>query len=485
MNDVPPSEQRRELRVDVSLQVKLRFTDVERFRLFSIKDLSAGGIFVVSETPKPVGDIVQVVLYPPGIELGLPLYGTVVHVVTTAQAAEHGGQPGMGLRFEELDTEARESLVGLMNTVLSAFEEARVAGPVAVPPPNRSLPLREPSPDTDEPDDGELDLTIVVAQQPLSDIPVDHVPQHRAVPRAPMASASARPKPPQSPPLERRAAQRFAARTVVRLRFSDANLFRDFYTRDVSRGGLFVSTQEPLDPMTDVDLVLVLPNASELSIEGRVVRSVRSAAGLPADQVGMAIEFTNLSLEKRAEINRHIEDLSARRGGGERLGRVKPVAGVLVSYESPADLQRVVRGDLRHRRLFVASEEVRPVGTPIVVNLQAPQLPEGIQLQGEVAEIIDRDSGGGRAGMVVRLVDLTDELLADLDFRVKPMPTVTAGSASKATKLADAANEDLRAGKRASAIANLKLALSFDPRNYACKKLLDELLAQMPAKPTK
>lgn len=481
MNDVPPNDQRREQRVDVSLQVKLRFTDVDRFRLFSTKDLSAGGIFVVSDTPKPIGDIVQVVLYPPGIELGLPLYGTVAHVVTVEQAAAQGLRAGMGLRFDDLDAEARESLISLMDTVLGAFEEARQAGPVSVPRPNLALPTADEDATDHEEEDDDDGVTIVVPRAPLSEIPVDRIPHGRAPIRAPEMRPSA-PQPPPSPGLDRRAAPRVAARTVVRLRFADADLFRDFYTKDVSRGGLFVATPDPLAPMTEVELVLVLPSGAELSLEGRVVRTVAQGPGVPAEQVGMGIEFTNLTLEKRAEITRQVEDLSSRRSGGERLGRVKPVAGVLVRYESPADLQRVVRGDLRHRRLFVASEEVRPVGTPIVVNLQAPQLPEGISLQGEVAEIVERDSPGGRPGMVVRLVDLTDELLADLDFRVRPTPAVSAGSASKASKLADAAREDLRTGKRASAIANLKLALSFDPRNYSYKKLLDELVAQLPSK---
>src|SRR5258706_560760 len=168
--------------------------------------------------------------------------------------------------------------------------------------------------------------------------------------------------------------------------------------------------------------------------------------------------------------------------GVERLGRVRPVAAAQVRYDSPLDFVRVVRGELRHRRLFVATEDPRPVGTQVQATLTAPQLPDGLQLQGEVESVMDRAEAqrqGSRAGMYLRLTDLTDEQLADLELRVKGNANPIA--MTKAAKLAQAANDDLKEGKRSSAIANLKLALSFDPTNRDHKKLLDELVAEQNA----
>jgi uncharacterized protein (TIGR02266 family) len=79
---------------------------------------------------------------------------------------------------------------------------------------------------------------------------------------------------------------------------SDSN----FYTglaEDVSRGGVFVATQEPLPPGTIVLLFFVLAGGRTLRAEG-VVRWLRSAATSAAP--GMGVAFTSLGDEERQAI---------------------------------------------------------------------------------------------------------------------------------------------------------------------------------------
>lgn len=546
MSDAVQGDQRRDRRIDASLQVKLRFADVERFRIFTTKDLSAGGLFVVTETPKPVGSVVQLVMYPPGIELGLPIYGDVVRVVTPQQAAERGVRPGMGIRFEDLDAEARSSLIALVETVLQAFEDSK-------PPPATEIPaaagdglratfvdeaqegaemLTDAAPDEPEeatviapaPSWGGSDRTDDASPQswggervdpsaphswggdglfdaesapPLAPIPQSSLaPAAFTLPRswdgerseASAVRAASTPPPPRPPraippppprPPERRSTDRLPTRTAVRLRFADAKLFREFYTKDVSRGGVFICTPQPLPEGSEVELLLALPLGGELRLEGRVARSAAPGPQTAPDAAGMGVEFTNLTHEKRAEINRHLEEMMSRRSPSEKLGRVRPVSAAQVRYDSPLDFVKVVRGELRHRRLFVGTDEPRPVGTQLQVFLQAPQIPDGASLSGEVERIVRREDSerdGGLPGMFLRLTDITDEYLADLDLRVRP-PTNPIAT-SKAAKLAEAAHEDLRAGRRSSAIKNLKIALSFEPSNKDYRRALDELVGQ-------
>jgi uncharacterized protein (TIGR02266 family) len=486
MGDQRPTDLRSNRRIDVKLQVKLRFADVERFRLFSTKDLSTGGIFVVTDTPKEKGSAVQVVLYPPGIELGLPLYGTVVHALDANQAAAANARPGMGIRFDELDDEARSSLAALIENVGDAIEGK---------PPKLDLPLPGLGA-ADEPEELALDDLIEEEGEPAAEAQTVEVADTRAAtpPARAAATVSARttrgpivPPPPSfaySPGQsagddERRIDTRLATRSAVRLRFADAEGFREFQTKDVSRGGAFVCANPPLPIGTEVELFLSVGNGAEMTLEGRVARVVEPGPGVSEQNAGMGIEFTNLTLEKRAEINRYVDELAGK-AGAEKLGRVRVVSSAIVRFESAMEFQRIVRGDLRHRRIFVATDEPRPVGTTLTIHLQAPQLPDGMQLQGEVQKCIERGdtTSAGPSGNVVTLLDLTDELLADLDLRTRPTQTVSSVAANKAAKLAEAAQDDLAAGRRASAIANLKLALSFDPHNDAYRKLLAEFTAQ-------
>jgi uncharacterized protein (TIGR02266 family) len=432
-NDGSP-EQRRHPRVDVHLQVKIRFADVQRFLTVTTKNLSEGGLFVACDQPKPVGTSIQVVLYPPGIELGLPVYGTVIHSISAEEAAATGRRAGMGIRFDDLDEDAQASLARLVQAVAS---EPHVAPAVERPP---------------------------------------------------------RPVPPPPPPRrkaegeERRISDRVPARTVVRLRFADAQLFREFYTKDLSRGGIFVCTPHPLPTGTEVELLLTPPQSGEatIALEGRVAHVVAQDPSSPGTSPGMGIEFTSLTLEKRAEIARYVEALASQRST-ETLGRVRPMPTAQLRFDSPVDFMRMVRGEFRRRQLFVESEDPRPVGTTLRVHLLAPQLVEPLELHGEVTSAVSPEEAtqkGGRSGMHLRLTDLTDEYLADIELQLTRSGLASASGAAstpplvtgKAAMLVEAALEDLKNGKRSSAVANLKLALSFDPGNVYCRRLLEDVL---------
>jgi uncharacterized protein (TIGR02266 family) len=438
MSQDSPKDLRRHPRIDVALQVKLRFATIDRFRLFTTKNFSEGGMFVVTDNPKPPGARVQVVLYPPGLELGLPIHGTVVHALTSEEAKARGTRPGMGIRFDDLDDEARESVQALVDAV-----------------------VREAAPEP-----------------------------------------SARPAPPSPPPPaaeERRVTERVTARAAVRLRFENAQLFREFYTKDLSRGGVFVCTPNLLPEGTEVELLLTPPGGKpEIRLDGRVAHVVPPGPNTPESSTGMGIEFVGLTLEKRVDIAQCIEELAQR---PETLGRVRPMAVAQVRYEDPGDFERIVRMDLRHRRLVVESKEQRPVGTTMRVLLHAPQLPHPIELHGQVESVVTPEEAalrGLRAGLHLRLTDLDDEYLADIELRLGPRasqekaaparpapvprppgarPPRPTTPAEKAAMLAEAAAEDLKAGRRNSAIANLKLALTFDPANAECRRRLDDLVA--------
>lgn len=414
-------EKRARQRVEVELLIKLRFADLARFRLFTTRNLSEGGLFVTTQSPRAPGTWVQLVVYPPGIELGLPIFGTVVHHVSVAEASARGIAPGMGIQFEDLDEDAQESLQNLVEAVAQDAREA-----------------------------------------------------------APAPASRPRPSPPPPPAIatERRTSPRVAARSSVRLRFTDVELFRDFYTKDLSRGGVFVCTSQPLAEGTEVELLLSPPQSQgEIRLEGRVAHVVTATRGDSDATTGMGIEFTSLTLEKRNELAAYLEQVAVDRGP-EMLGRVQPRPTAHVRYETAPAFTRVVHHDLRRRRLFVGSSDPRPPGTELALFLHAPQLDQPLELVAQVEDVVlAEDAPGERPGMKTLLIDLTDEFLADLEVRLLNTQRLQrrTSSATKATMLEEAARDDLKAGRRSSAIANLKLALTFDPANESCRKMLQEI----------
>jgi len=78
---------------------------------------------------------------------------------------------------------------------------------------------------------------------------------------------------------------------------------------NISRGGMFINTRNPLAVGTTVRLIISLPDtAFPFDLTGRVTRVAEF--NNPSNQVpGMGIEFVDVDDEKRARIERFVERL--------------------------------------------------------------------------------------------------------------------------------------------------------------------------------
>jgi len=136
-------------------------------------------------------------------------------------------------------------------------------------------------------------------------------------PESPPSTAPAEPAPPAAPPSppkpveapshgaaprggERRRDPRHEIAHPVRVRCRSWSDFRTLYTRDISRGGMFLRTATPLLAGTAVQLVLSLPDGRDIELRGKVVHVVPPGThGRPA---GMGLRFSDMSEERRAQI---------------------------------------------------------------------------------------------------------------------------------------------------------------------------------------
>src|SRR6187549_4017412 len=78
---------------------------------------------------------------------------------------------------------------------------------------------------------------------------------------------------------------------------------------NISKGGLFINTRNPLAVGTTIRLIISLPDtAFPFDLSGRVMRV--NEFDNPSNQVpGMGIEFVDVDDEKRARIERFVERL--------------------------------------------------------------------------------------------------------------------------------------------------------------------------------
>lgn len=104
---------------------------------------------------------------------------------------------------------------------------------------------------------------------------------------------------------ERRRANRSAL--TVRIDYATVDEIFSEFTRDINEGGLFIETEKPHLPGTEVSMQFHLPGSDEVvETVGRVVRVSRGGAGVPP---GMGIEFDELKPDDRKKIDRIVRAL--------------------------------------------------------------------------------------------------------------------------------------------------------------------------------
>jgi len=106
---------------------------------------------------------------------------------------------------------------------------------------------------------------------------------------------------------DRRRAHR--AGVTVRIDYTTIDEMFSEFTRDINEGGLFIETEKPHQPGTEVSMQFHLPGSNEvLSTIGRVVRVSSGDVGTPP---GMGIEFDELTVADRIKIDAIIRSLRA------------------------------------------------------------------------------------------------------------------------------------------------------------------------------
>jgi uncharacterized protein (TIGR02266 family) len=85
----------------------VRFATVQDFVLEYAANISAGGVFVETDSPPPLDSVVQVEMELPGSSGAVPARAMVVHRVTPEEAKLRGTRAGMGVQFMDADDEFR------------------------------------------------------------------------------------------------------------------------------------------------------------------------------------------------------------------------------------------------------------------------------------------------------------------------------------------------------------------------------------------
>jgi type IV pilus assembly protein PilZ len=110
------------------------------------------------------------------------------------------------------------------------------------------------------------------------------------------------------PESDRREYPRESIELVVR--YQRLNAFFADYVKNISRGGTFVATPEPLPPETEFVFSLAVPALEEpLQLRAKVMWTTAPEAATKAQPAGMGIQFQYRDAEERGRLERLIEHL--------------------------------------------------------------------------------------------------------------------------------------------------------------------------------
>jgi uncharacterized protein (TIGR02266 family) len=111
-----------------------------------------------------------------------------------------------------------------------------------------------------------------------------------------------------SPDSERRLYPRESIELVVR--YQRLNAFFADYVKNISQGGTFVATSEPLPPDTEFVFSLAVPEMEEpLQLRAKVMWTTAPEAATKEHPAGMGIQFQYRDADERGRLERLIEQL--------------------------------------------------------------------------------------------------------------------------------------------------------------------------------
>jgi hypothetical protein len=274
--------QRRDKRYRTRLNVRTRIGG--RLHSLFTEDVSFRGMFLCTEAPPPVRQLIRLETILPPNNVPFATHGMVVYVIPKDDPS--GRSPGVGVQFYGMGDERRmwESFIQYIQWGADQVPDRRSGQmETAAPPAARARPTTEPPPG---PPLQAQPAAFSPPSRPSSSTPPP-VAQRRGRDSLPFRVGLG------SGPQENRRFHRFPIVLEVRPRNLD-ELVR-MYSRDVSVGGMFLPTTRDIPIASELRLEIRHPHAEVMFPMTAVVRR-RSA-----QPVGIGIEFVGLDDRRRRQ----------------------------------------------------------------------------------------------------------------------------------------------------------------------------------------
>jgi type IV pilus assembly protein PilZ len=202
----------------------------------------------------------------------------------------------------------------------------------------------------------------------------------------------------------------------VEVEYKNFEQFYKEYTKNISKGGLFIKTENTLKPQTVLEISLSIPGTSNpLKIVGEVVHVIEpSLAKAHGWESGMGIHFVDF----KEGVKKNIEDYVAKlykenpvARASDRREHERMAIRLRVKFPSLDVLQHDYSEDISHGGIFIQTQKPRNIGDKFLIILVHPETGEELELEGTVIRVARQDahSPGSVSGMGIKFQGLDEK----------------------------------------------------------------------------
>ncbi|HEY4717278.1 MAG TPA: TIGR02266 family protein [bacterium] len=212
---------------------------------------------------------------------------------------------------------------------------------------------------------------------------------------------------------EKREHERVRAEIVVK--FKTPKDFIKKYTEDISKGGIFIKTINPLPYETNVMVTLVLPDTNKIDLAGRVVYILKEDdAKVLGRSPGIGIQFVDVPTELSKKLEEFIEKMKEKETieFEEKREHERVRAEIKLTFKTIDGFIQRYTEDISKGGIFIKTNNPLPFDARVNIIFVLPDSSQ-IELPGRVVYILDEEEAKTtlhNPGMGVQFMDVPAEV---------------------------------------------------------------------------
>lgn len=276
-----------------------------------------------------------------------------------------GGFTSLSAGFASLseDPATLAGAPGLLSAPIGAPSPAPMSNPLGAPALEGGPATLAPPPGPPQSFAGAATLPPPGASDSFGSNTSSHIAMLTAPPQYWPSLVSPPPPPTQKPPSDRdkvlRIHPRFLTEKKVTMRIGEREELRTLWTENISKGGLFVKTEQPPPRGARVEVAIQTP-AGELALAAEVVHVLDAVTAQQVGQTpGVGLQFVDLTTDQRDAVFRYVDGLA------ERISGAMPVEG---APAPPVNVQASIERTLARAREFISLVEKNDLYAALTVK---------------------------------------------------------------------------------------------------------------------